>query len=133
MARIAGVNIPSNKRVEISLRYIYGIGPARAKEICKQLDIAPTLRVHQLTDTMIIRIRETIDNTYQVEGDLRREVMMNIKRLMISAERRSSADIKWLMDLGCYRGLRHRRGLPVRGQRTHSNACRSKAKTGKKK
>lgn len=107
MARIAGINIPPNKRVEIALRSIYGIGATRAKEICKQLDIAPALRIHQLPDNKIIRIRETIDNTYRVEGDLRREVMLNVKRLM---------------DLGCYRGLRHRRGLPVHGQRTHSNA-----------
>jgi small subunit ribosomal protein S13 len=107
VARIAGVNIPSNKRVEIALRYIHGIGPRFAKEICDKVDIPVERRVHQLTDAEVLRIREVIDRDYVVEGDLRREVSMNIKRLM---------------DLGCYRGLRHRRGLPVRGQRTHTNA-----------
>ncbi|WP_439579818.1 30S ribosomal protein S13 [Elioraea sp.] len=122
MARIAGVNIPTNKRVTISLRYIYGIGPAKAQEICEALNIPDDRRVNQLTDEEILRIRELIDRTYRVEGDLRREVAMNIKRLM---------------DLGCYRGLRHRRGLPVRGQRTHTNARTRKGKAvpiaGKKK
>ena len=107
MARIAGVNIPTNKRVLISLRYIYGIGPTKAQEICSKLSIAADRRVNQLSDDEVLRIRETIDRDYRVEGDLRREVAMNIKRLM---------------DLGCYRGLRHRRGLPVRGQRTRTNA-----------
>lgn len=122
MARIAGVNIPTNKRVAISLRYIYGIGPTKAQEICSKLSIPDERRVNQLSDDEILKIRELIDSEYQVEGDLRREVSMNIKRLM---------------DLGCYRGLRHRRGLPVRGQRTHTNARTRKGKAvaiaGKKK
>jgi len=104
VARIAGVNVPTNKRVLISLRYIYGIGPSNAVDICKQLGIPDDRRVNQLSDDEVLRIRELIDRDYRVEGDLRREVAMNIKRLM---------------DLGCYRGLRHRRGLPVHGQRTH--------------
>jgi len=107
MARIAGVNIPTNKRVEIALRYIHGIGPAKAREIIDAVGIAPERRVTDLTDAEVIKIRETIDADYMVEGDLRRDTSMNIKRLM---------------DLGCYRGLRHRRRLPVRGQRTHTNA-----------
>ena len=107
MARIAGVNIPTNKRVEIALRYIHGIGPAKAKEICEQVSIAPERCVADLNDAEILQIREVIDRDHLVEGDLRREVAVNIKRLM---------------DLGNYRGLRHRRGLPVRGQRTHTNA-----------
>ncbi|MBL8557102.1 MAG: 30S ribosomal protein S13 [Hyphomonadaceae bacterium] len=107
MARIAGVNIPTQKRVEIALQYIHGIGQAYAKEICEKVGITPERRVNQLTDAEVLQIRETIDKDYTVEGDLRREVATNIKRLM---------------DLGCYRGLRHRRGLPVRGQRTHTNA-----------
>ena len=107
MARIAGVNIPTNKRVVIALRYIHGIGPAFAKEIMTKVGIPESRRVSELTDAEVIQIREVIDRDYVVEGDLRREVAMNIKRLM---------------DLGCYRGLRHRRGLPVRGQRTHTNA-----------
>ena len=107
MARIAGVNIPTNKRVEIALRYIHGIGPKFASEICEKVGIPAARRVNELSDADVIKIRETIDRDYLVEGDLRREVAMNIKRLM---------------DLGCYRGLRHRRGLPVRGQRTHTNA-----------
>jgi small subunit ribosomal protein S13 len=122
VARIAGVNIPTNKRVVISLRYIYGIGPKKAGEICQALSIPDDRRVNQLTDEEILRIRELIDRTFKVEGDLRREVAMNIKRLM---------------DLGCYRGLRHRKGLPVRGQRTHTNARTRKGKAvaiaGKKK
>jgi small subunit ribosomal protein S13 len=122
VARIAGVNIPTNKRVEIALRYIHGIGPAHATDICEKVGIASNRRVSDLTETEIIQIRETIDRDYLVEGDLRREVAMNIKRLM---------------DLGCYRGLRHRRGLPVRGQRTHTNARTRKgparAIAGKKK
>jgi small subunit ribosomal protein S13 len=122
MARIAGVNIPTNKRVEVSLRYIYGIGPKNAKIICDQLGIAAERRVNQLSDDEILKIRELIDREYRVEGDLRREVAMNIKRLM---------------DMACYRGLRHRRGLPVRGQRTHTNARTRKGKAvaiaGKKK
>lgn len=107
MARIAGVNIPTNKRVVIALTYIYGIGPKFAKDICAELKIADSVRVNQLSDDEVLRLRELIDRDYKVEGDLRREIAMNIKRLM---------------DLGCYRGLRHRRGLPVRGQRTHTNA-----------
>ena len=107
MARIAGVNIPTNKRVEIALRYIHGIGPAMAREIIEKVGVESARRVADLSDAEVIRIRETIDADYMVEGDLRRDTSMNIKRLM---------------DLGCYRGLRHRRKLPVRGQRTHTNA-----------
>lgn len=122
MARIAGVNIPTNKRVIIGLTYIHGIGRTKAQEICTKIGIPAERRVNQLTDAEVIQIRELIDREYQVEGDLRREVAMNIKRLM---------------DLGCYRGLRHRRGLPVRGQRTHTNARTrkgpAKAIAGKKK
>ena len=122
MARIAGVNIPTNKRVVIGLTYIYGIGPTKAEGICTQLAIPAERRVNQLSDDEVLRIRELIDRDFQVEGDLRRELAMNIKRLM---------------DLGCYRGLRHRRGLPVRGQRTHTNARTRKGKAvaiaGKKK
>lgn len=122
MARIAGVNIPTNKRVEIALTYIHGIGDTFAKEICTKVSIPSERRVNELTESEVIQIRETIDRDYVVEGDLRREVSMNIKRLM---------------DLGCYRGLRHRRGLPVRGQRTHTNARTrkgpAKAIAGKKK
>ena len=122
MARIAGVNIPTNKRVLISLRYIYGIGPSNALDICQKLEIPEDRRVNQLSDEEVLKIRELIDRDYRVEGDLRREVSMNIKRLM---------------DLGCYRGLRHRRGLPVHGQRTHTNARTRKGKAvaiaGKKK
>ena len=122
MARIAGVNIPTNKRVLIALTYIHGIGPAKAKEICNSVGLAPEVRVNALSDAEVVKIRETIDNDHVVEGDLRRQTSMNIKRLM---------------DLGCYRGLRHRRGLPVRGQRTHTNARTrkgpAKAIAGKKK
>jgi len=122
MARIAGVNIPTNKRVEIALTYIHGIGRTKAKEITQKLNIAPERRVQDLTDQEVLQIRETIDAGYQVEGDLRRTVAMNIKRLM---------------DLASYRGLRHRKGLPVRGQRTHTNARTRKGKAkpiaGKKK
>jgi small subunit ribosomal protein S13 len=122
VARIAGVNIPTNKRVLISLRYIYGIGPKNAKDIVEQLGIPEERRVNQLTDEEVLRIRELIDREYRVEGDLRREEAMNKKRLM---------------DMACYRGLRHRRGLPVRGQRTHTNARTRKGKAvaiaGKKK
>jgi len=107
VARIAGVNIPTNKRVIIALRYIHGIGPAKAAEICEKVGIPAERRVNQLSDAEVLQIRETIDRDYVVEGDLRREVAVNIKRLM---------------DMACYRGLRHRRGLPVRGQRTHTNA-----------
>ena len=107
MARIAGVNIPTNKRVVVALQYIHGIGEAKAREIVQKVGIEDARRVNQLTDQEVLQIRETIDRDYMVEGDLRRDVSMNIKRLM---------------DLGCYRGLRHRRGLPVRGQRTHTNA-----------
>jgi small subunit ribosomal protein S13 len=122
MARIAGVNIPTNKRVVIALQYIHGIGKLFASEIVAKVGIPAERRVNQLTDAEVLAIRETIDRDYQVEGDLRREVSMNIKRLM---------------DLGCYRGLRHRRSLPVRGQRTHTNARTrkgpAKAIAGKKK
>ena len=122
MARIAGVNIPTQKRVIIALQYIHGIGPTLAKEVCEKARIPEQRRVNQLTDAEVLLIREAIDRDYVVEGDLRRDVAMNIKRLM---------------DLGCYRGLRHRRGLPVRGQRTHTNARTRKGKArpiaGKKK
>ncbi len=122
MARIAGVNIPTQKRVEIGLRYIHGIGPHTAHKIISQLGIDPSRRVADLTESEVIQIREIIDRDFLVEGDLRREVSMNIKRLM---------------DLGCYRGLRHRKSLPVRGQRTHTNARTrkgpAKAIAGKKK
>lgn len=107
MARIAGVNIPTNKRVVIALQYIHGIGATKARDITTKVNIPPERRVNQLSDAEVIQIREMIDRDYMVEGDLRRDVAMNVKRLM---------------DLGCYRGLRHRRGLPVRGQRTHTNA-----------
>ena len=122
MARIAGVIIPTNKRVVIALQYIHGIGQKFAQEIVEKVGIPAERRVNQLTDAEVLQIRETIDRDYHVEGDLRREVSMNIKRLM---------------DLGCYRGLRHRRSLPVRGQRTHTNARTrkgpAKAIAGKKK
>jgi small subunit ribosomal protein S13 len=122
LARIAGVNIPTAKRVPIALTYITGIGPRTAQTICDALKIEPARRVNQLTDAEVLAIREYIDANLTVEGDLRREVTMNIKRLM---------------DLGCYRGLRHRKGLPVRGQRTHTNARTrkgpAKAIAGKKK
>jgi small subunit ribosomal protein S13 len=122
MARIAGVNIPTNKRVEIALTYIHGIGPTKSREITTKLGIASNRRVQDLTDQEVLQIREAIDAGYTVEGDLRRTVAMNIKRLM---------------DLACYRGLRHRKGLPVRGQRTHTNARTRKGKAkpiaGKKK
>ncbi len=122
MARIAGVNIPSGKRVLIGLTYIHGIGSTRAQEICAKAGFSLDKRVSQLTDAEVIKLREIIDADYTVEGELRREVGMNIKRLM---------------DLGCYRGLRHRRRLPVRGQRTHTNARTRKGKAvaiaGKKK
>ena len=107
MARIAGVNIPTNKRVVIALQYIHGIGQRHAKDIVQKVGIEDSRRVNALTDAEVLQIRETIDRDYNVEGDLRRETSMNIKRLM---------------DLACYRGLRHRKGLPVRGQRTHTNA-----------
>lgn len=122
MARIAGVNIPTNKRVPIALTYIFGIGRTRAVDICQKASIDMTLRVNQLSDDEVMRVRDIIDQDFVVEGDLRREAAMNIKRLM---------------DLGCYRGLRHRKGLPVRGQRTHTNARTrkgpAKAIAGKKK
>ena len=122
MARIAGVNIPTGKRVQIALTYIHGIGRSSAQKICENVGIPEERRVLDLTDSELGRIRDVIDKEYHVEGELRREHAMNIKRLM---------------DLGCYRGLRHRRGLPVRGQRTHTNARTrkgpSKAIAGKKK
>jgi small subunit ribosomal protein S13 len=114
VARIAGVNIPTNKRVVVALQYIHGIGAHRAKEIVKKINIPEARRVNQLTDHEVLQIRETIDKDFLVEGDLRREVQLNIKRLM---------------DLGCYRGLRHRKNLPVRGQRTHTNARTRKGKS----
>ena len=122
MARIAGVNIPTNKRVPIALTYITGIGRATAETICENVNIECSRRVNELSDAEVLAVREFIDANFSVEGDLRREVTMNIKRLM---------------DLGCYRGLRHRRNLPVRGQRTHTNARTrkgpAKAIAGKKK
>tara|TARA_B100000989_G_scaffold283363_1_gene249220 strand:- start:191 stop:565 length:375 start_codon:yes stop_codon:yes gene_type:complete len=122
MARIAGVNIPSNKRLQIALTYIYGIGPNFSKIICKNTNVDGNKRVNELVESEIIKVREYIDNNYTVEGDLRREISTNIKRLT---------------DLGCYRGLRHRNKLPVRGQRTHTNARTRKGKAipiaGKKK
>jgi len=122
VARIAGVNIPTAKRVVIALTYIHGIGPKKAHEICEKIGIPLERRVNELSEADVIKIRETIDADYMVEGDLRRENSMNIKRLL---------------DLGCYRGLRHRRNLPVRGQRTHTNARTrkgpAKAIAGKKK
>jgi small subunit ribosomal protein S13 len=122
VARIAGVNIPTQKRVDIALRYIYGIGPTNAVDILEKVGIDLTRRVSELSDSEVIQIREVIDRDYVVEGDLRREIAMNIKRLM---------------DLGSYRGLRHRKGLPVHGQRTHTNARTrkgpAKAIAGKKK
>jgi small subunit ribosomal protein S13 len=122
VARIAGVNLPTNKRVVIALQYIHGIGQKNAHEIMEKANLPAERRVSQLTDAEVLNVREIIDRDYVVEGDLRRETAMNIKRLM---------------DLGCYRGLRHRRGLPVRGQRTHTNARTrkgpAKAIAGKKK
>jgi small subunit ribosomal protein S13 len=122
VARIAGVNIPTNKRVVIALTYIHGIGPSTSQRICDALSVPAERRVNELTEDEVIRIRETIDAEYTVEGDLRRERAMAIKRLM---------------DMACYRGLRHRRNLPVRGQRTHTNARTRKGKArpiaGKKK
>lgn len=113
MARIAGVNIPTQKKVQVALTYIYGVGNNVAKIIMEQVKIDSAKRVSDLTDQEILKIREVIDQNFKVEGDLRREVSMNIKRLM---------------DLGCYKGLRHRKGLPVRGQRTHTNARTRKGK-----
>ena len=122
MARIAGVNLPTNKRVVIALQYIHGIGQKAANDIVTKLNLPAERRVAQLTDAEVLQIREMIDRDFTVEGDLRRDTSMNIKRLM---------------DLGCYRGLRHRKGLPVRGQRTHTNARTrkgpAKAIAGKKK
>ena len=107
MARIAGIDLPRNKRIEIALTYIYGIGRTSARDICKKADIEGTVKTDVLADSEVVRIREILESDYKIEGDLRREVSQNIKMLM---------------DIGCYRGLRHRRGLPVRGQRTHTNA-----------
>lgn len=122
MARIAGVNIPTNKRVVVALTYIFGIGSTKAREICQKAGVFESSRVNQLAEGEVSRLREIIDAEYRVEGDLRRDGAMNIKRLM---------------DLGCYRGIRHRRGLPVRGQRTHTNARTRKGRarpvTGRKK
>jgi len=122
LARIAGVNIPTNKQIVVALTYIFGIGSTKAREICQKAGVSESNRVNQLAEGEVTRLREIIDGEYRVEGDLRRDVAMNIKRLM---------------DLGCYRGLRHRRGLPVRGQRTHTNARMRKGRArpvaGKKK
>ena len=122
MARISGVNIPSGKRIQIALTYIFGIGNTRAKKICQEAKLDPSKRVNSLTEQELTGIRDLIDKVYTVEGDLRRDNAVNLKRLV---------------DLGCYRGLRHRKGLPVRGQRTHTNARTRKGKsrpvTGKKK
>ena len=122
MARISGVNIPSNKRVVVALTYIYGIGPKIAENICKKVSVNESKRVNQLSDDEVSKIREVVDSDYIVEGNLRRNTSLNIKRLT---------------DLGCYRGLRHRKGLPVRGQRTNTNARTRKGKAvaiaGKKK
>ena len=122
MARISGVNIPSGKRIQIALTYIFGIGNTRAKKICEEAKLDPSKRVNSLTEQELTSIRDLIDKAYTVEGDLRRDNAVNLKRLV---------------DLGCYRGLRHRKGLPVRGQRTHTNARTRKGKsrpvTGKKK
>jgi small subunit ribosomal protein S13 len=107
LARIAGVNIPTNKKVAVALTYIHGIGHATARQVCDSVGVPTSQRVNELSDADVLKIREHIDASLMVEGDLRRETAINIKRLM---------------DLGCYRGLRHRRGLPVRGQRTHTNA-----------
>lgn len=107
MARIAGVDLPRNKKMGIALTYIYGVGPAISREICEKADIPPDTKSDDVTEAQVAKIREILEREYKVEGDLRREISMNIKRLM---------------DLGCYRGIRHRRGLPVRGQRTHTNA-----------
>lgn len=115
MARIAGVDLPKNKRIEIALTYIYGIGRSTARKILEEAGIGPDVRTDNLTDEQIAALRRIIDTNYKVEGELRAQVAMNIKRLM---------------DLGCYRGLRHRRGLPVRGQRTHSNARTRKGPRG---
>ncbi|MDC0651774.1 30S ribosomal protein S13 [Alphaproteobacteria bacterium] len=122
MARISGVNIPSGKRVEIALTYVFGIGNTRAKKICKEAQLDPSKRVNSLTEDELTIIRDIIEKRFVVEGDLRRDHSVNLKRLI---------------DLGCYRGLRHRKGLPVRGQRTHTNARTRKGKgravAGKKK
>lgn len=122
MARIAGINIPNSKRLEIALTYIYGIGRVTSLDICNKVGISPSVRVYDLSDDDIGKLRDVIERDYYVEGDLKREVYVNIKRLM---------------DLGCYRGLRHRKGLPVRGQRTHTNSRTrkgsAKAISGKKK
>jgi len=122
LARISGVNIPSGKRIEIALTYVYGIGSTRAKQICKDASLDANKRVNSLTEDELSKIREIVEKKYTVEGDLRRERTVNLKRLI---------------DLGCYRGLRHRKKLPVRGQRTHTNARTRKGKAipiaGKKK
>jgi small subunit ribosomal protein S13 len=107
VARIAGIDLPRSKRIEVALTYIYGIGRTSARQICEKAEISKDTRVDRLADGEVVRLREVIERGYQVEGDRRREVSQNVKMLM---------------DIGCYRGLRHRRGLPVRGQRTHTNA-----------
>jgi len=115
MARIAGVDIPRNKKVGISITYIYGIGRSNGSDILRKANVNPEARVRDLTEDEVGRIREVVDREYRVEGDLRREVQLNIKRLM---------------DIGCYRGLRHRRGMPVRGQRTRTNARTRRGRKG---
>jgi small subunit ribosomal protein S13 len=115
MARIAGVDVPRNKKIEISIRYIYGIGPSNGLDILRKAGVNPETRTRDLTEDEVSRIREVVDREYRVEGDLRREVQMNIKRLM---------------DIGCYRGLRHRRSMPVRGQRTRTNARTRRGRKG---
>ncbi|WP_322816392.1 30S ribosomal protein S13 [Chloroflexus sp.] len=115
MARIAGVDIPRNKKIEIAITYIYGIGRSNGIEILRKANVNPERRVRDLTEEEVGRIREIVDREYRVEGDLRREVQLNIKRLM---------------DIGCYRGLRHRRGMPVRGQRTRTNARTRRGRRG---
>lgn len=113
MARIAGVDIPRDKPIEIALTYVYGIGRSRSKEVMKETGIDPTIRVRDMTEEMVSRIRREIESKYRVEGDVRREVQDNIKRLI---------------EIGCYRGIRHRTGMPVRGQRTHTNARTKKGR-----
>lgn len=115
MARIAGVDIPRNKKLEVALRYIYGVGPSNSVEIMQQANVSPATRVRDLTEEEVGRLREVVERNYVVEGDLRRATQMNIKRLM---------------DIGCYRGLRHRRGMPVRGQRTRTNARTRRGRKG---
>ena len=115
MARIAGIDIPRNKRIDIAITYVYGIGRTNGGQILERANVNPATRVRDLTEEELVRIREIVEREYRVEGDLRREIQMNIKRLM---------------DIACYRGLRHRRGLPVRGQRTRTNARTRRGRKG---